>query len=74
MMMEEEDMEVEAQVFVAHEIDLDYEFDAVRFFDFGAQETPAQARQAELWFHSAGSYPPSRLFNPLFLLFFPSFP
>ncbi|KAG4386339.1 hypothetical protein GLYMA_11G028100v4 [Glycine max] len=59
MMMEEEDMEVEAQVFVAHEIDLDYEFDAVRFFDFGAQETPAQARQAELWFHSAGSYPPS---------------
>ncbi|RDY02719.1 Protein TPX2, partial [Mucuna pruriens] len=59
MMREEEDMEIEPQVFVAHEIDLDYEFDAVRFFDFCAQETSAQARQAELWFQSAGSYPPS---------------
>ncbi|TKY70881.1 TPX2 protein [Spatholobus suberectus] len=59
MMREEEDMEIEEQVFVAHEIDLDYEFDAGRFFDFSAQETPAQARQAELWFQSAGSYPPS---------------
>ena len=55
MMMEESEMEIESQVFVAHEIDLDYEFDAVRFFDFGAQETPAQARQAELWFHSSPS-------------------
>ncbi|KAL2348104.1 hypothetical protein Fmac_002104 [Flemingia macrophylla] len=59
MMEEEEDMEIEQQVFVAHQIDLDYEFDAVRFFDFSAQESPAQARQAELWFQSAGSYPPS---------------
>nr|KYP67225.1 hypothetical protein KK1_013549 [Cajanus cajan] len=59
MMMEEEDMEIEHQVFVAHQIDFDYEFDAVRFFDFSAQESPAQARQAELWFQSAGSYPPS---------------
>ncbi|KAK7406199.1 hypothetical protein VNO78_07819 [Psophocarpus tetragonolobus] len=59
MTMEEEDMEIETQVFVAHEIDLDYEFDAVRFFDFNAQESPVQARQAELWFQSARSYPPS---------------
>lgn len=59
MMMEEEDMEMEEQVFVAHEIDLDYEFDAVRFFDLSTQESPTQARQAELWFQSAPSYPPS---------------
>lgn len=66
-------MEIEApQVFVAHEIDLDYEFDAVRFFDFSVEETPAQASQAQLWFQSAGSYPPSRPFSPLFLPFFHS--
>ena len=58
-MMEEEDMEVE-HVFVAHEIDLDYEFDAARFFDFCRPETPAEAREAESWFETAGSYPPSR--------------
>ena len=73
MMTEEEDMEIEEpQLFVAHEIDLDYEFDAVRFFDFSQQETPAQARQAQLWFQSAVSYPPSRPFNPLCLPFFHS--
>lgn len=71
MTTEEEDMEIEeSQVFVAHEIDLDYEFDAVRFFDFSVQETPDQARQAQLWFQSAVSYPPSRPLNPLFLPFF----
>ncbi|XP_047168205.1 protein TPX2-like isoform X1 [Vigna umbellata] len=60
MMVQEEEMEIEdSQVFVAHEIDLDYEFDAVRFFDFSVQETPDQARQAQLWFQSAVSYPPS---------------
>ncbi|XP_027360171.1 protein TPX2-like isoform X2 [Abrus precatorius] len=59
MMEEEEDMEIEQQVFVAYEIDLDYEFDAARFFDFSAQEPAAQARLAELWFQAAGSYPPS---------------
>lgn len=64
--MEEEDMEIEENnnnnnvVFVAHEIDLDYEFDAARFFDFCVQESAAEARQAELWFETAGSYPPSR--------------
>lgn len=46
--------------FTAVEIDLDYEFDAVRYFDFSREESPAEALQAELWFESAGSYPPSR--------------
>ncbi|KAK4389387.1 hypothetical protein Sango_2275700 [Sesamum angolense] len=45
--------------FTAYEIDLDYEFDASRFFDFSRAESPLEARQAELWFDSAGSYPPS---------------
>ncbi|XP_028762763.1 protein TPX2 isoform X2 [Neltuma alba] len=54
----EEDMEIE-HFFVAHEIDLDYEFDAARFFDFTRPETPAEAHQAEIWFETAGSYPPS---------------
>ncbi|KAK7330712.1 hypothetical protein VNO77_24910 [Canavalia gladiata] len=58
MMGEDEDAEIE-HVFVAHEIDLDYEFDAARFFDFSRPETPAEAQQAELWFHNAASYPPS---------------
>lgn len=52
--------------FTVYEIDLDYEFDAARFFDFEHDESPVEALQAELWFHSAGSYPPSRNFR-LFL-------
>ncbi|KAJ1416062.1 TPX2 central domain [Sesbania bispinosa] len=52
--------EIEAEVFVAdEEIDFAYEFDAARFFDFTTQETPSQARQAELWFQTAGTYAPS---------------
>lgn len=54
-------MEVEEeQVFTAHEVDIDYEFDAARFFDFSREETPVEARRAELWFESAKTYPPSR--------------
>ncbi|XP_019420448.1 PREDICTED: protein TPX2-like isoform X2 [Lupinus angustifolius] len=59
MEMEEDDMEIENHVFVAHEIDLDYEFDAARFFDFCVEETSSQAGEAELWFETAESYPPS---------------
>ncbi|KAG1360650.1 hypothetical protein COCNU_09G001130 [Cocos nucifera] len=51
----------EEGVFFGFEIDLDYEFDAARYFDFGRAETPAEARAAELWFETAGSYPPSRM-------------
>ncbi|CAA3005715.1 Hypothetical predicted protein [Olea europaea subsp. europaea] len=45
--------------FMDNEIDLDYEFDAARFYDFSLPESLAETRHAELWFHSAGSYPPS---------------
>lgn len=59
----EEDMDIEAEsLFEAHEIDLDYEFEAPRFFDFTRKETWVQTRQAELWFRSARTYPPSRTF------------
>ncbi|CAI8609659.1 unnamed protein product [Vicia faba] len=57
-MEEDEDAEIE-HVYVAHEIDLDYEFDAARFFDFSRPETPVEAHQAELWFQNAPNYPPS---------------
>lgn len=66
---EEEEEEVE-YTFTAYEIDLDYEFDAARFFDFSHDESPLQARQAELWFHSAGSYPPSRNLLRIVIVFF----
>ncbi|PRQ17936.1 putative TPX2 central domain-containing protein [Rosa chinensis] len=62
----EEDMEVE-QVFTAHEVDIDYEFDAARFFDFSRHETPVEARRAELWFESAKSYPPSPVVTRMIL-------
>lgn len=55
----EEEMEVEP-VFEVHEVDLDYEFDAVMYFDFTRPETREEARLAELWFVSAAEYPPSR--------------
>nr|XP_011463786.1 PREDICTED: protein TPX2-like isoform X2 [Fragaria vesca subsp. vesca] len=64
----EEDMEVEEeQVFTAHEVDIDYEFDAARFFDFSREETPVEARRAELWFESAKTYPPSPVVTKLLL-------
>lgn len=46
--------------FTAIEIDLDYEFDAARFFDFSRDESLQETLEAELWFQSRGSYPPSR--------------
>lgn len=58
-MEEDEEAEIIEHVFIAHEIDLDYEFDAARFFDFTRPETPAEAFQAELWFQNAPNYPPS---------------
>ncbi|KAI6707295.1 hypothetical protein NL676_010257 [Syzygium grande] len=62
MEMEVEMAEAEAEageVFVAREIDPDYEYDAPQHFDFAREESAAEARDAELWFESAGSYPPS---------------
>ncbi|XP_068635908.1 protein TPX2-like [Aristolochia californica] len=41
------------------ETDFDYEFDAPRYFDFLLGETFEEVQEAELWFQTAGSYPPS---------------
>ncbi|CAK9173123.1 unnamed protein product [Ilex paraguariensis] len=57
--MDEEMDDMVEYTFTAIEIDLDYEFDAVRYFDFSREESLAEAREAELWFQTARSYPPS---------------
>ncbi|KAI4977577.1 hypothetical protein ZWY2020_059714 [Hordeum vulgare] len=43
------------------EVDLDYEYDAPRWFDLAEDEAPVEAAAAELWFATAPSYPPSPL-------------
>ncbi|CAN6818828.1 unnamed protein product [Brassica oleracea] len=55
----DEDMEIEPTVFEAKEIDLEYEFDAARWFDFTRMESAEESQAAEFWFHSAPSYAPS---------------
>lgn len=62
--MDEEMEDVFQKSFQCLEIDLEYEFDASRFFDFTRPESLAEARAAELWFETAASYPPSRKINP----------
>ncbi|KAF5959901.1 hypothetical protein HYC85_001110 [Camellia sinensis] len=60
------DMDEEMEDFVGDyfqdvsEVDFDYEFDAARFFDFTRLESYSEAQDAERWFQSAGTYPPSR--------------
>ncbi|XWS61050.1 hypothetical protein CRYUN_Cryun07bG0092500 [Craigia yunnanensis] len=41
--------------------DIRYEFDAPQCYDFNRLETKWDAKEAELWFESARSYPPSPL-------------
>uniref|UniRef100_A0A0D9WLD2 TPX2 central domain-containing protein n=1 Tax=Leersia perrieri TaxID=77586 RepID=A0A0D9WLD2_9ORYZ len=43
------------------EVDLEYEFDAPRWFDLAQEESPVEKAAAQLWFASAPSYPPSPL-------------
>ena len=45
-----------------------YEFDAPQCYDFNRPETDWEAKETELWFESAGSYPPSRKPFPVKLL------
>lgn len=62
--MDEEMEDVFQQSFQCFEMDLDYEFDASRFFDFTRPESPWEARAAELWFETAACHLPSRKINP----------
>ncbi|XP_019084379.1 PREDICTED: uncharacterized protein LOC104709896 [Camelina sativa] len=41
------------------EFDIDFEFDAPRFYDFSKPELDSETEETELWFESAGNYPPS---------------
>ncbi|CAH8304497.1 unnamed protein product [Eruca vesicaria subsp. sativa] len=63
----DEDMEMEQTVLETREIDLEYEFDAARWFDFTRMESPAESQSAEFWFHSAPSYAPSPFVTKLLL-------
>lgn len=56
--MEDDNTAVEFR-FTAVEIDLDYEFEAARFFDFTREESVDEAREAEMWFDYVESCPPS---------------
>ncbi|GMY17438.1 protein TPX2-like [Fagus crenata] len=57
--MEEEMEEFVMEPFVCEETDLNYEFDAARFYDFTRPETDWEAIEAECWFESAQPNPPS---------------
>ncbi|EOA14596.1 hypothetical protein CARUB_v10027847mg [Capsella rubella] len=47
------------------EFDIDFEFDAPRFYDFSRHELYSETEEIEIWFQSAGNYPPSP-FSPKF--------
>ncbi|XP_066382123.1 protein TPX2-like isoform X2 [Miscanthus floridulus] len=47
------------------QVDLDYEFDAPRWFDLTQEEAPRDAAAAQEWFASAPSYPPSPLITKM---------
>ncbi|KAL9249048.1 TPX2-like protein, partial [Drosera capensis] len=68
MGMDEEMVECEVlPMFEAVEVDFEYEFEAVRFFDFCRRETEDELMEAEAWFESAPSYPPSPFVAKMFL-------
>ncbi|KAF8058503.1 hypothetical protein N665_1242s0012 [Sinapis alba] len=63
----DEDMEMEPMVFEVRDVDVEYEFDAARWYDFTRAELPAESQAAEFWFHSAPSYAPSPFVTKLLL-------
>ncbi|CAL9229482.1 unnamed protein product [Arabidopsis halleri] len=57
--MDPETMDIFAEDFSLEEFDIDFEFDAPRFYDFSKPELDSETEETELWFESAGNYPPS---------------
>ncbi|XP_019095491.1 PREDICTED: uncharacterized protein LOC104762343 [Camelina sativa] len=47
------------------EFDIDFEFDAPRFYDFSRSELYSETEEIETWFQYSGNYPPSP-FSPKF--------
>ncbi|CAG7887342.1 unnamed protein product, partial [Brassica rapa] len=60
-------LRLEPMVNEVKEIDMEYEFDAARWYDFARMELRAESEAAELWFHSAPSYAPSPFVTTLLL-------
>lgn len=58
--MDPEITDIFAEDFSVEEFDIDFEFDAPRFYDFSKPELYSETEETELWFESAGNYPPSR--------------
>jgi len=58
-----ETMDIFAEDFSLEKFDIDFEFDAPRFYDFSKPELDSETEETELWFQSAGNYPPSRKIN-----------
>ncbi|XP_023637690.1 uncharacterized protein LOC17884389 [Capsella rubella] len=54
-----ETTDIFAQDFSVEEFDIDFEFDAPRFYDFSKPEHHSETEETKLWFESAGNYPPS---------------
>ncbi|KAG7554435.1 TPX2 central domain [Arabidopsis suecica] len=57
--MDPETTNIFAKDFSVEEFDIDFEFDAPRFYDFSKPELDSETEETELWFESAGNYPPS---------------
>ncbi|XP_006399197.2 protein TPX2 [Eutrema salsugineum] len=58
--MDPETTDIFAGDISVEEFDIDFEFDAPRFYDFSKPELDSETEETELWFESAGSYPPSQ--------------
>ncbi|KAL1196849.1 hypothetical protein V5N11_024658 [Cardamine amara subsp. amara] len=57
--MDFEITDIFAEDLSVEEFDIDFEFDAPRFYDFSKPELDSETEETELWFKSAGNYPPS---------------
>ncbi|VVB13557.1 unnamed protein product [Arabis nemorensis] len=58
-MMDPETTDIFAEDSSIDEFDIDFEFDAPKFYDFFKPELDSETEETELWFESAGNYPPS---------------
>ncbi|KAJ1692745.1 hypothetical protein LUZ63_009443 [Rhynchospora breviuscula] len=52
---------IEADCWLDFDVDLDYEYDAPKYFDLSTEEPLLEASSAEKWFDTAETYPPSPL-------------
>ncbi|TXG70779.1 hypothetical protein EZV62_005714 [Acer yangbiense] len=59
MYLEMEELFKETVVVDDFEFDFDYEYEAPRFYDFTRPETFSETEEADCWFETASSYPPS---------------